>query len=608
VTEPAQRTVADGTLAGSRAPRDELASAKLTLPHAIRRLYGYTRPYLRLRNTLFVLVVMRAIQLPLVTWAMARVLSGPIAARDVGGTAYGVAGFLALAAFTELCFVFRGRLALRLGEAVVHDLRNDIFAKLLTMPMSFFSHTPVGRLVSRLTSDVDSVRVGVQDVAFVSTVQAGQAVLSAALMVYYDWRLFLVVLILVPGLWSLVKRLRGKLSQAYRDQAESFSRVTTTLAETVAGVRVIQSFAREADSAQRFGALVTSHADYNMAAHRRAAILQPVLELNGQLFLSVVLVIGGYQALGGGVTLEALIQFLFLSNGLFAAVPNIGNQYNQALTAMAGAERVFALLDTPADWQDAADARPLESVDGRVEIDAVSFEYQPTRPVLHDVSLSVAPGKMLALVGPTGSGKSTLAALCAKLYQPTGGRVLIDGRDLRTVTSASLHRHVACVTQENFLFSGTILDNIRVGRPAATDDDVRAAVGAIGLQEIIDALPANFATEVGEGGARLSLGQRQVICFARAMLADPRILILDEATSSVDALTELQLQAALAKLFAGRTSIVIAHRLSTVRHADEVAVLDHGRVIERGPHHGLIAAGGRYADMCRRLAGREDPR
>jgi ATP-binding cassette subfamily B protein len=585
----------------------------------IRRLFEFTRPYARTRNTLLALVVLRAIQLPLVTWAMARVLSGPIARQDAAGTVRGVFGFLALAALTELCFVFRGRLALRLGEAVVHDLRNDIFAKLLQMPMSFFARTPVGRLVGRVTADVDVVRVGVQDVAFVSTVQAGQAVLSAALMIYYDWRLFLVVLLIVPGIWSLIRRLRGRLSQAYRDQAESFARVTTTLAETVAGIRVIQSFARETASGARFNALVHDHAGFNMAAHRRAAMLQPVLELSGQIFLSMVLVIGGYQALGGGVTLEALIQFLFLSNGLFAAVPNIGNQYNQALTAMAGAERVFRLLDTPPDWRDADDARPLDAdgpVRGRVELERVSFAYPvhqggpggalvpgaPGRPALEDVSLSVDAGRMLALVGPTGSGKSTLAALVAKLYLPSSGRISIDGRDLAGVTGASLHRHVACVTQENFLFSGTVMDNVRVGRPDASDDDVRAAVAALGLQEIVAALPGGFAADVGEGGARLSLGQRQVICFARAMLADPKILILDEATSSVDALTELALQAALAKLFAGRTSIVIAHRLSTVRHAHDVVVLDHGKVLERGPHQTLLAQGGRYADMCRRLS------
>jgi ATP-binding cassette subfamily B protein len=569
----------------------------------VRRLYGYTRPYAALRNKLFALVVARAIQLPLVTWAMARVLSGPVARREARGTVLGALGFLALAAVTELCFVYRARFALRLGEAVVHDLRNDIFAHLLRMPVSFFARTPLGRLVSRLTSDVDVVRVGVQDVAFVSTVQAGYAVISAGLMATYDWRLFLVVLIMVPGIWWLVRRLRGRLSRAYRDQQESFARVTTTLAEAVGGIRVIQSFAREGVSADRFAALVHDHARYNMTAHRQAAAMQPVLELNGQLFLSIVVVVGGYQALHGGVSLAALIQFLFLSNGLFAAIPNIGNQYNQGLTALAGAERVFALLDTPPDWQDPPGAAPIATVVGRIDVEGVGFAYLPGRPVLADVSFTVELGRTLALVGPTGSGKSTLAALCAKLYLPTAGRILVDGRDLSGLESASYHRHIACVTQDNFLFSGTVLENIRMGRPEATDAEVRAAVAALDLHDIVDGLAAGLSTEVGEGGARLSLGQRQLICFARAWLADPRILILDEATSSIDALTELKLQAALARLLAGRTSLVIAHRLSTVRHADEVVVLDGGRIVERGTHRALLAAGGLYADMCRKLAG-----
>jgi len=569
----------------------------------VRRLYGYTRRYARMRNALSAIVVLRAIQLPFVTWAMARVLSGPIARRDAAGTVTGIIGFLALAAFTEICFVYRARFALRLGEAVVHDLRDAVYAHLMRMPMSFFSRAPVGGLVARITSDIDVVRIGVQDVAFVSTVQAGTALISAGLMIFYDWRLFLVVAIMVPGVWTLVRRLRGRLGQAHRDQQESFSRVTATLAESVAGIREIQSFAREAASAERFAALVHDHASFNMGAARHGAIIQPLLEWNGQLFLSLVLVVGGYQALVGGVPLAALIQFLFLSNGLFAAIPNLGNQYNQALAAMAGAERVFALLDTRPDWEDAPGAVALDRVEGAVGLDGVGFAYEAGRPVLSGVDLAVPAGRTVALVGATGSGKSTLASLVAKLYLPTEGRVAVDGRDLAAVSGPSLRRHIACVTQDNFLYAGTVADNIRVGRPDASDADVRAAARALDVEALIDALPAGFATEVGENGARLSLGQRQVICFARAMLADPRILILDEATSSVDVVTETRMQAALARLRAGRTSFVIAHRLATVRHADEIVVLDHGRVVERGTHAALLAADGAYARTFRRAAG-----
>jgi ATP-binding cassette subfamily B protein len=446
--------------------------------------------------------------------------------------------------------------------------------------MSFFSHTPLGRLVARITSDIDVVRVGVQDVAFVSTVQAGQALISAALMIYYDWGLFLVVVIMVPGVWGLVRRLRGRLSQAYRDQQESFARVTATLAESVNGIREIQAFARQPQSAADFAELIHDHARFNLGAARHGSLIQPLLEWNGQLFLSLVLVIGGYQALAGGVPLAALIAFLFLANGLFNAVPNLGNQYNQALTAMAGAERVFALLDTRPEWQDDAGATPIARIAGRIELRGVDFAYEPGRPVLQGVSLAIEAGEQVALVGPTGSGKSTLAGLVAKLHLATAGSVSIDGRDVRGITGPSLRKQLACVTQENFLFAGTVLDNLRVGRPGATEDEVRAAARALDVLDVFDTLPAGLATEVGEGGARLSLGQRQLVCFARAMLADPRILILDEATSSIDVVTETRIQTALRRLLAGRTSLVIAHRASTIRHADKIVTLDHGRIVE----------------------------
>jgi ATP-binding cassette subfamily B protein len=575
----------------------------------IRRLFRYTRPYARLRNLLFVLVVVRAIQLPVVAWATARVVSGPIAHKDVHATLLGVLGFLALAGLTELCFVFRMRYALMLGEAVVHDLRGDIYAHLLRMPVAFFARTQVGRLIGRITSDVDVVRVGVQDVAFVTVVQGGQLVVSAALMLYYDWKLALIVLIMAPALAMLVRHFRKALSRAYRAQAESFSRVTANLAESVGGIRAIQGFVRQAVNGGIFGQLLARHSHNNMLTARHSAPLQPLLELNGQLFLAVLLVVGGRQALGGAVPLAVLIQFLFLSNAFFAALPNIGEQYNQALSAMAGAERVFALLDTPPEWEDAPGARALPAREGaaaggRVELRDVGFEYEPGRPVLEGVSLVAEPGQTVALVGPTGSGKSTVVKLVAKLYLPTRGQILVDGHDIAGVTSASLHRQIACVTQENFLYSGTVRDNIRVGRPAASEDDVRAAVRALDVEDLIDALPAGLDTVVGEKGAGLSLGQRQVVCFVRALLAEPRILILDEATSSVDSATEARIQAALARLLAGRTSFVVAHRLSTIRDASEVVMLDGGRIVERGTHRELVARGGKYAHMYRRFASR----
>ncbi len=567
----------------------------------IRRVFAYTRPYARLRNVLVFLVVTRAILTPLVTWSIAAVISGPIARQDVHATTLGAIGFILFAAVTEVGYVYRARFALRLGEAVVHDLRNEVYGHLLTLPMSFFKRTQVGRLIGRVTSDVDAVRVGVQDVAFVSTVQAGNLLISAGLMFFYDWKLFLVMLTMAPLLWLLIRHFRAKLSAAYRAQQESFSRVTATLAESVHGIREIQGFVRQDVNGGLFGQLIYDHSKYNMGAARSSAIFLPLLELNGQLFLSILLVLGGYQALGHEVPLTALIQFLFLSNAFFTAIPNLGNQYNQALTAMAGAERVFRLLDVVPDWQDPPGAVVLPPITGRVEFRNVFFGYVPNQTVLSDLSFVVESGMTVALVGLTGSGKSSVVNLAAKLYLPNAGAVLVDGHDIARVSSESLHRQIGSVTQDNFLFSGTVLENIRLARQAASEAEVYAAAEALGVRDLIDDLPGGFETRVGERGSGLSLGQRQVICFVRAMLADPKILILDEATSSVDALTEARLQSALAKLLRGRTSFVVAHRLSTIRHADLVLVLDHGRIVERGTHAALLSQAGTYARMYRQF-------
>jgi ATP-binding cassette subfamily B protein len=315
------------------------------------------------------------------------------------------------------------------------------------------------------------------------------------------------------------------------------------------------------------------------------------------------------------MTLGALITFFLLANQFFSPIAIIGNQYNQALVAMAGAERVFKLIDTVPEWVDAPEAvglpdprvpvagvfpvpPPLLAAPGvRVEFRGLSFGYDPARPVLHDINFVAEPGQTVALVGHTGSGKSSIINLVSKFYLPTSGELLIDGREIRTLTSRSLHRQMGMVQQQNFLFSGTVLENLRLAKPEATDAEVRAAAASLDCLDILEALPQGLLTEVGERGASLSVGQRQLVCFTRALLADPRLVILDEATSSIDALTEARLQTALLKLLRGRTSFVVAHRLSTIRHADLVLVLDQGVIIERGTHDQLLAAGGRYAAL-----------
>jgi ABC-type multidrug transport system fused ATPase/permease subunit len=583
----------------------------------IRRLVGYLRPQRRKFWIMVGLSTVRAVQLPALVWLMSRIIAGPIARHDLPGLSTAVLGYALLAVTTDFMFHFRQRYALELGEYAVNALRTDIFTHLQRMPMSFFHRVKLGRIISRVTSDVEAVRAGIQDVFFVSLIQFGMMAFAAVAMLVCDWSLFLIVLAMAPVLWTVNRRFRFRLSRLSRASQESFSRVTATLAESVGGIRVTQGFVRQETNAGLFRSLLADHARYNVALARTSAILLPILELNSQFFIAVLLLLSGWRAFHHTMELGTLIQFFFLANLFFSPIAVIGNQYNQALIAMAGAERIFRLLDLPPDWTDAADATalpdprtataPAAAAPGmRVEFRQVYFGYAPDRLVLHDVNFTAEPGRMIALVGHTGSGKSSIVNLVAKFYLPTRGEVRLDGREIRTLTSQSLHRQMGLVQQQNFLFSGTVLDNIRLGRPGATEEEVRAAAIQLDCGDIFDGLPRGLHTEVGERGSALSVGERQLVCFARALLADPRLLVLDEATSSVDALTEARIQRALAALLRGRTSFVVAHRLSTIRHADLVLVLDQGRVIERGTHPELLARRGHYAALYRQFVQVDD--
>jgi len=566
----------------------------------IRRLFGFTRAYRRIRGGLLALVLIRMVQLPLLAWAIGAVLSGPVSRLDARGIALGVAGYLVLAILTQVTFVYRSFLALRMGENVLHDLRQAMFAHLQRQPIQFFVNTRIGRIIGRFTSDAENVRAGVQDVLFVSLVQGGQMLIAAAIMCYYDWGLFLLLLAMGPFLFFLNYYFRRRLSRLHRAMQESFSRVTAALTESVSGVRVTQGFSRERMNADLFGELVADHASYNGDVARATGIFLPLLEFNNQLFIAGLLLFGGWRVLHGLSNVESLYQFVMMSGAFFQPMVVIGNLYNQALASMAGAERVFHLLDTQPAWEDTADARPHE-LRGRVEFRNLQFAYRPEAPVLRDISFTAEPGQTIALVGHTGSGKTTVANLIAKFYLPTGGELLFDGVEIRRIQSASLRRQLGMVLQQNFLFAGTVIENIRLARPDATDDEVREALRRLDCLDAMEALPEGLHTAVGERGAGISLGQRQLICFARAMLADPRILILDEATSSIDTITEIRIQHALAILLRGRTSFVVAHRLSTIRHADLLLVIDHGRIVERGTHAELLAAGGAYAGLYRQF-------
>jgi len=565
----------------------------------IRRLFEYTRPYKRLRNWLTLIVIVRSIQLPLLAWAIGAVINGPISNGNARNTLLGCTGFLLLTVFTQITFSIRMWMGQMIGENVIHDLRLQIFRHLLTMPMSFYNRVPRGRLINRMTTDVESVRTGVQEVFFVSCVQGGQTLISAILMLWIDYRLFLVVVSMAPFVWWLSRRFRERMSEVSRAMSESFSRITTSLAESVNGIRVTQGFARQSVNAELFNQLNADHSRYSIYAARTSAFFLPLLELSSQLVTACLILAGGVLTLNSSHSLHVgvLIQFFFLSAVFFGGIQSLGALYNRAMQSMAGAERVFQLLDLQPEWQDAPSARDLPALSGRVECRHLTFGYDPDRPVLHDISFVAEPGQTIALVGHTGSGKTSIINLIAKFYLPQHGEILIDGIPLQEIKSNGLHRHMAIIPQQNILFTGSIMENIRIGKPAASDQEITDAARHLDCLDILEALPKGLQTLVGENGAGLSLGQRQLVCFVRAMLADPRILILDEATSSVDTMTEVRIQQSLGKLINKRTCFVIAHRLSTVRHADQVLVMDRGRIIEQGSHAELLLKQGAYAEL-----------
>lgn len=565
----------------------------------LRRLVAYVLPNRRSYLLSTVLMIIAALMAVAGPYLIGYAVDAGLEARSIVALRQAVILYLLSTIIYWVATYSRINLMVHTGQSIILEMRKDLFIHLQNLSMNFYSRYGVGRIIVRVVSDVAVVRQFITWALLATVREIITLIAILAAMLLMSVQLSLIVFTVLPLMVIVTNYFRKRARRYYRKVRAANSWVNSVLAENIDGVREVQSFSREEVNYNFFRDTVNKHnLETNLKASRLSSGFFPSIDLLGALAMAIVIVVGGAAVFGDYLTAGTVIAFVFYVERFFEPIRGLSQRFDQYQSTMAAGERIFDLLDKPVEVQDSPDAADIPQISGKVAFEDVTFHYSddPTI-VLADINFQIAPGKTVALVGHTGSGKSTLIKLLSRLHDPTEGRVLIDGIDVSDVTQASLRTQIGIVLQEPFLFSASVKENIRFGRLDATDEEIYQAAKAVGAHDFITRQEGGYNTEVQEGGALLSVGQRQLISFARALLANPRILILDEATSSVDTQTEHQIQAALARLLQGRTAFIIAHRLSTITGADWIILLHEGKIVEQGTHEDLLARRGRYYQL-----------
>ena len=566
----------------------------------LKRLAGYLGPYWRRLSATSALILLYTGLNLLPPLFQRAIVDQVIGQRDLSRLAGWVIGLIGVHALAELVNFGDQYLRHTLGEQFILDLRVRLYDHLQRLSLSFFERTSTGELMSRVSNDVNALEQFVTHGVILTVVDFLRLLGASVVLLILDWRLALVVLATIPVIAIGLRRFNQRSRPIYRRVRDRLGDINARLQDDLAGIRVVQAFGQEDAELERFHRVSERYYHERVRAIRTWSTFFPALDFVSALGGAVMLGVGAYMVVAGQMSLGTLVAFLSYIHSFYDPIRRLTEVDNTFQQAIAAGERIFELMDEKPEIQDAPDAVELDHIQGEVVFEDVHFHYGDGDEVLHDIDFRIAPGEVVALVGPSGAGKTSIANLLCRFYDPAHGRILIDGHDLRKIRLRSLRRHIAVVLQDTFLFNGTVRENLIYGKPDATEEEMIAAAKTAYAHEFIMNLPHGYDTEIGERGVKLSGGQRQRLALARAILTNPRILILDEATSSVDAEAEYLIQQALEEALKGRTALVIAHRLSTIRNADKIIALENGRIREIGHHRELLSRGGLYSQLYQR--------